>query len=475
MSKTFYATLSNLSLVLFLLSTQSVLNTNTLQSTDPTSLTINTNPINTDTLNSVVNSSESIVDNTNTNKSNADGSTQSQQIHTSYKRSNSKNRNKKIKDEDKLTIQQEDPSIINGRRNKLRKRVQKATNYLQKSLNETISSSNEISSNNNIESHPIENASEQIEKNDSSTNTADVKVDIENKENNKSINEKINSLLEKDKVPLSSPFAIFVNNEIKNYETNKAEFKGTCKEFINQSFNKTVTTELLHFDQSEQSASEAKSTEAESTTKPVVVNKSPSSLEEYLTNCINIFVKHDQAEKMKEALAKFSERLDKEINEFEKTNPQTFGDSLIDIFFSYNYFKKNFFKTLVGKDNNDSIAEEYERTVFRNKRLDSLVKISFESFLFDLHEKYENLYTNTQNKLKSKVPLEDLSFAEMIKTKEFKSWVKAFLEEHTDFNIDEDTITKRLQLHFDQLVVDFKGKLMAQESQRASLSSAIYY
>jgi len=197
----------------------------------------------------------------------------------------------------------------------------------------------------------------------------------------------------------------------------------------------------------------------------------------YLLSCIDQFNQIDSSEhKIKETMNDFSKKLDEEIKQFEEKFPPGLGDHILDLFFSYNFFKKNVIKTLLGKEPEGNLAEEYEKQVFKNKRLDALLKMSYENLLFDMHIKFESFYCNVENKLRTKVPLENMDFNDMIATKDYQKWVNDFLKDHQEFSdLTVTVINARMSYLFSGIVYDFRNKFLAQEMRKRSMNYALIY
>lgn len=439
MSKLFYAQISNVALIILLLSSNSLYSENKLiskinKSKESSFMNIKSNSVFLQTGSKVEINSQTAKSGVLNNENNRI---------FKHKEKTQENQKEKTKNQS----QSQEPQLlqikngnlkINDKTNKLRNKV---------SLNQDLPI-NSTNSTSNIESNQTQTF-EETQKNGTenivSNNTSNPQAEF-----TKEVNENLNSRDYNN----TSPLSLFINEEISIYFSNSTNFKGSCKTYIETNLQHSVTSKLLNFD-SENSLKE---------------------FEEYINNCIEIYSKIDHSViKMKETLKDFSEKIDKEIKEFETQYPPTIGDSLLDFFFSFNYFKKNMFKALMGNTSEDNIAEEYEKDVFKNKRLDALIKISFENLLYDLHNKYDNFYNNNQNKLKSKVPLENMQFIEVVKTKEYKTWSSSFVSEHHEYKIDVETLSLRLSILFSSIVNDFKTKFLAQETHRRSLNFAVNY
>lgn len=292
----------------------------------------------------------------------------------------------------------------------------------------------------------------------------------------------INNKLKNLNYTSTDPFYKFIDNEINEYYSNPEKFESHCKTYTQSNLNHTVTSILIVFSNKNTiKETEIINNNNNNSTDNIKNNEDttlqPATFTEYINNCINIYSNLDSSyTKLQKSMEFFNEKLNNEIKEFEKQFPPTLGDSFLDYFFSYNYFKKNFFKSLIGKkDSSANISEEYEKSVFRNKRLDALISLSFETLLFENHEKYDKYYNNNENKLKSKTPLENLSLKEVITTKEFLKWANSFITEHPEFNLTVESLTSKFSGLFSSIVNDFKNKYTAHLSIKQTLHNSLYY
>ena len=197
----------------------------------------------------------------------------------------------------------------------------------------------------------------------------------------------------------------------------------------------------------------------------VVEKITDSKIENSLTSEI------DQATKEKLA---YNQKLQEEIKKFETQYPPTLFDTFIDVMFSYMYFKKSLVNTISGASKMN-YSEEYEKRIFKNRRLDALIKLSFENYLYDLRIKNEVYYCNNQSKLKAKVPLEDMSFDEAVKSQEYLTWQQDFLNEHKEYEQTSQNLNMRMSILFPSLASNFKENYLAQEMTRRSINYMIKY
>jgi len=96
--------------------------------------------------------------------------------------------------------------------------------------------------------------------------------------------------------------------------------------------------------------------------------------------------------------------------------------------------------------------------------------------LFDMHIKFESFYCNVENKLRTKVPLENMDFNDMIATKDYQKWVNDFLKDHQEFSdLTVTVINARMSYLFSGIVYDFRNKFLAQEMRKRSMNYALIY
>lgn len=248
----------------------------------------------------------------------------------------------------------------------------------------------------------------------------------------------------------NSDFHKYIKSEIKNYSNDKENFKPTCYEYMKNTENQEVAgLSLITFSN--------------------VPNKD-DQFKEYIVDCSKVYKDSENAKMLIQKLRDYEKNLENEINDFNKQYPRTWSEIFMDCFFSYSFFKKNLFSSMVGKDKHASMAKEYEDQIFKFRRLDKLIDISFETLLFHLHEENEEFYNNNKNKLKQKERLEDMTCEKVQETPEYIKWSEKFSTEFPDLTLTQ--LNKRFCTLFPSIIQNFKQKLNAQNMMKQSISNS---
>lgn len=159
----------------------------------------------------------------------------------------------------------------------------------------------------------------------------------------------------------------------------------------------------------------------------------------------------------------FNERLNLELKEFEEKYPSTYSDSIIDLIFGVNFFKKQIAMSLFGYKTEKSFTEEYEEMIFKKKRQDVLIKLSYELFLFEIYKKNEASYYNNVSRLRKKTPFAELSYDQVVKTEEYKEWRMKFYQDNKATFSCEDEVEERFKFNYSYIIQDFEEKLVYQQ------------
>lgn len=159
----------------------------------------------------------------------------------------------------------------------------------------------------------------------------------------------------------------------------------------------------------------------------------------------------------------FNERLNHELKEFEEKYPSSYSDSIIDLMFGVNFFKKQIAMSLFGLKTEKSFTEEYEEMIFKKKRQDLLIKLSYELFLFEVYKKNEASYYNNVSRLRKKTPFAELSYEQVIITEEYKEWRMKFYQDNKETFSSENEVEERFKFNYSYIIQDFNEKLVYQQ------------
>lgn len=285
-----------------------------------------------------------------------------------------------------------------------------------------------------------------------------VKDKVDEVDRELSIQQKTNNEHQKTKENTNNEFADFLNTEEKRYiagktRKNSLSFKPQCEKFIKNSLDRKLNDETVFPQQI-----------------PFSNSNSDEIFNDYIANCISIYreIKFEM-KKIRKILQKNSELLDAEIAEFNSVFPPTLGDSLNDAYFSYSYFKKAIMRMIFNKlgfgefleENNqkeENLYNEYDNSILKSRKLDIILKASFENLILDYELKHKTYGVNA-SKLRSKPSMLDMNFNELILTKEFRIWQNSFIAENLEYDLNPNNLKAHLSGILPAIVFDLKRKL----------------
>lgn len=264
------------------------------------------------------------------------------------------------------------------------------------------------------------------------------------------------------------------NTTSTNYTSDKINKESTEHHESSSSLNSTDSKNSSNSINNENSTHQEKENKNENTTILETMNNENNTKKEDLnTNEIKIVASINETsislenniEKKVSKLTtvEFNERLNLELKEFEEKYPSSYTDSIIDLMFGVNFFKKQIAMSLFGYKTEKSFTEEYEEIIFKKKRQDVLIKLSYELFLFEVYKKNEASYYNNVSRLRKKTPFAELSYEQVVITEEYKDWRMKFYQENKTTFTSENEVEERFKFNYSYIIQDFEEKLVYQQ------------